>query len=526
MNPSRRNVLKTGGVIASAAFIGNRWPKDALSAPTPIASSRGAGADVNIVLRAAPARVVLAPGGPPAEVWKFDATRVHGGNDALAAGDGYLGPTIRVRPRQRLRVRFDNRLGESSIVHWHGLDVAPENDGHPMRAIADGASYQYDFRIENRPGLYWFHPHPHQRTGAQVYAGLAGLLLVVDDQDESRGLPSGAFDLPLVIQDRQLSSSGQLVYSPNTMTGFLGDRIFVNGRPTPTFDVGPATYRLRLLNGSNSRIYKLAWSDGSPMIAIGSDGGLLARPTTRPYVMLAPAERVEIWADFGRSPKGTDVWLESRTFEASSGGMMGMGGGMMGGGMMGGGMRGGGQPSAGTLPNGAAFRACRFAVKGPGQRRPLPATLAPVTFRPTHEVANLDAPRRFEVSMTMMRWLLNGRTFRMTEVADNERIRLGVTEDWEFANLGRMMAMPHPIHVHGGQFQVVSRSVAGWGRAAVATVNQGRIEDGWKDTFLLMPGETVRVRVRFENHKGMFLYHCHNLEHEDMGMMRNFMVEA
>jgi len=172
-----------------------------------------------------------------------------------------------------VRVRFENQIGEPSIVHRHGLDVSADNDGHPKDAVADGASYQYDFQVTNRPGTYWYHPHPHERTGPQVYAGLAGLFLVTDDEDDSRGLPTGEYDLPLVIQDRLIDGAGRLVYAPNRMLGFLGDRIFVNGKETPTFAVSEGTYRLRLLNGSNSRIYKLAWSDDSPMLAIGSDGG-------------------------------------------------------------------------------------------------------------------------------------------------------------------------------------------------------------------------------------------------------------
>jgi blue copper oxidase len=316
-----------------------------------------------------------------------------------------------------------------------------------------------------------------------------------------------------VLQDRVLGSDGQLIYEPNPMTGFLGDRVFVNGRPTPSFDVREGTYRLRLLNGSNARIYKLAWSDGSPIIVIGSDGGLLAAPVTRPYLMLAPGERAEIWADFGRAPAGAQVALESLSF--SAGGMAMMGG--MGQGMMGGG-RGGGV----GMGNGAALRVCRFSVRGPGERRPLPKRLEAPVFRSPDEVANAREPRQFQISMGMMRWLLNGRPFGMTEVASNERIKRGVTEDWEFSNLGGMMAMPHPIHIHGGQFQVVGRA----GQGGAATVADGRVDEGWKDTVLLMPGERARLRVRFPRHEGLFMYHCHNLEHEDMGMMRNFRVEG
>jgi FtsP/CotA-like multicopper oxidase with cupredoxin domain len=196
-------------------------------------------------------------------------------------------------------------------------------------------------------------------------------------------------------------------------------------------------------------------------------------------------------------------------------------GGMMGGGMMGGG---GGGPA-----NGSPMRLCHFSVRGKGVTRPLPRQFAPVHFRPAEEVSNRGAPKSFEVSMTMMRWVLNGRPFEMTEVAPNERIKLGATEDWEFSNVAGMgmgMATAHPIHLHGGQFQVVSRVVAPAWQAAASTLGKGLLDEGWKDTFLLRPGERVRVRVRFANHAGLYLYHCHNLEHEDMGMMRNFLVAA
>ena len=219
-----------------------------------------------------------------AGVLRFEGERLAGPAEAFSAAGpgGYLGPTFRVRRGQRLRVQFDNRLDEASIVHWHGLDVAEESDGHPRFAVEGGGRYRYDFTVQNRPGTYWYHPHPDGRTGYQVYAGMAGLFLVVDDDDAARGLPALEFDLPLVIQDRSVGADGELVYEPSTMLGFLGDRMFVNGRPEASFDVRAGSYRLRLVNGSNARIYKLAWSDGSPMTVIGSDGGLLGAPSTKP----------------------------------------------------------------------------------------------------------------------------------------------------------------------------------------------------------------------------------------------------
>lgn len=520
---TRRRVL--GGAFAVAAGLAwTRNGKSALAGET-TRPNRHLLPDVEVALRAKKGTAVLDPSsGRPTEVWRFDGRLLRGPADALVpSADGYLGPTFRVRPGQRVRVQFDNALDESSIVHWHGLDVSAENDGHPRLAVGPGGHYTYDFQVTNRPGTYWYHPHAHERTGPQVYAGLAGLFIVSDAEDEARGLPGAAFDLPLVLQDRLLGAHGQLVYAPDMMLGMLGDRIFVNGRPSPTIEVKAGSYRLRVLNGSNARIYKLAWSDGSPVTVIGSDGGLLAAPTSRPYVVLAPGERAELWADFGRRPAGEELWLESQAFSAGGTHMMGMGGGMMGRGMMGRGSEG---PA-----NGSPMRLCHFSVRGKGVTKRLPRQLAAVHFRPAEEVRNQGEPRSFEVSMMMMRWVLNGRPFEMTEVVPNERIKLGATEDWEFSNLGgtgmgTAMATAHPIHLHGGQFQVVSRAVTPDGQEAASTLDKGFLDEGWKDTFLLRPGERVRVRVRFANHAGLFLYHCHNLEHEDMGMMRNFLVAA
>jgi FtsP/CotA-like multicopper oxidase with cupredoxin domain len=204
--------------------------------------------------------------GSATDVLRFEGTRLAGPSDALGQdAGGFLGPTFRARPGQRVRVLFQNDLPERSIVHWHGLDVAEENDGHPRFAVEVGGHREYDLRIENRPGTYWYHPHPDGRTGYQVQAGMAGLLIVGDGDDAARGLPSPDFDLPLVIQDRVLDAGGALVYAPNPMLGFLGDRILVNGRTDASFDVRAGSYRLRLLNGSNARIYKLGWSDGRPV---------------------------------------------------------------------------------------------------------------------------------------------------------------------------------------------------------------------------------------------------------------------
>ncbi len=435
----------------------------------------------------------------------------------------YLGPIIKARRGQRVRINFTNNLPESTVMHWHGLHVAPEMDAHPSRLVTPGQTYIYEFDIANRAGTYWFHPHPDGSTGRQVYNGLAGLFIVSDEEEAAAGLPAGNYDIPLVIQDRIIDANNQFVYQTGGgqtggMTGndgFLGDRILVNGRPDFTLDVARRAYRLRLLNGSNSRVYKLGWDDGTPLTVIGTDGGLLEQTVQRSYVMLAPGERVELWADFSGRESGARMQLRSLQF---TGAEMGMGGNQM-------------------LPNGAPFTVMNVRVVGrTGEPTSPPTQLSTINRYRMEDAVNRNAPRSFAVSMGGgmmgggMRWLLNGRPYQEAEVATNEIVRLNTTEVWELINnsTGGMMGMSmvHPIHIHGLQFQVIARQIASQLTAGYETVRYGYVDEGWKDTVMLMPGERIRLLLRFEDFTGMYVYHCHNLEHEDAGMMRNYLVRV
>ena len=386
-------------------------------------------------------------------------------------------------------------------------------DGHPRFVIPKGESYIYEFEVRNRAGTYWYHPHPHGITGPQVYGGLAGLFLVSDAEEEAAGLPSGNYDIPLVIQDRAFDNRNQLIYISGhrmeQMTGFLGDWIMVNGQPGFSLPVATRAYRLRLLNGSNSRIYKLAWQDGHPLTVIGTDGGLLEKAVQRRYVMLGPGERLELWADFSQYPVGSELNLVSLPFDAGA-----MGGGRMGGRMMG---------SGAELPNGAGFLILGVKVnRQEKETHALPQRLSTIDRYRHADAVNRENPRRFHLGMRHMIWTINGRSFRMREVAGDEKVRLNTLEVWEFVNEGNGMGMmggmnmPHPMHLHGMQFQVLERR---------GVRHDGYVDEGWKDTVLLMPGERIRLLVRFADYPGLFLYHCHNLEHEDMGMMRNYLIE-
>ncbi|MDT0642527.1 multicopper oxidase family protein [Zunongwangia sp. F363] len=493
--------------------------------------------DLDIDLTAKESQIPLFQGSST-KVWMFETKINTGADDAIQQlNDSYFGPTLRVRKGQKVRIRFKNQLPEKSIVHWHGMHVPEEYDGHPKDVIENGETYIYEFEIMNRAGTYWFHPHPHGRTGPQVYNGLAGMLIVTDDEEERLNLPKGEFDIPVVIQDRAFDQENQLLYlnrgRMDKMMGFLGNQIFINGKPEKNLNLkAVATYRLRFLNASNSRFYKLGWSDGTPLTVIGMDGSLLEKPRSVPYIMLGVAERVDIWLDLKDMPKGTELTLKSLPFSA----------GMMNTGMMG--------NMGTTLPLGSEYDVLKITLDTLGNNNiELPEKLLTLNKIDPSEAINKNNPRTFKFFMRRMQWTINGRTWEETGIVDEETVKLNTTEIWQLVNSGGgmmgdggmmggkgmmgnggmmkggMMQMPHPIHIHQVQFNILERDVSDMDPDVWNSVKEGFIDDGWQDTVLLMPGMKIKIIMRFENFKGLFLYHCHNLEHEDMGMMRNYKIE-
>lgn len=521
---SRRTFIK-GAVVGTAGVASGLLPLG-MSAPTKTARAAvGPEPDLSLSLAAMPDQARIFSG-PPTDVWRYKS-QVLSGDPAqlIQAEGGYLGPTIRVEQGQRLLVRHYNGLPQETIIHWHGLSLPAEMDGHPRYAVPPGGTYAYEFQVNDRPGTYWYHPHPDRLTGPQVYGGLAGLFIVTNPQEQALGLPDGEYDVPLVIQDRTFDRDNQLVYigrNPmSRMVGFLGRQVLVNGRPDYKLDVAATAYRLRILNGSNSRIYDLTWDDGRDLIIIGTDGGLLEKPIRRRHVLLAPAQRLELWADFSKDREGSGPSLVSREFDAG----FSFGPGRMGPGMMrGGGMMGPGRfADPGGAPNGAPMTIMSVQVTRPGSGgHSLPERLLPIERHSEQQAWNFGNPRQFFLEMNRMAWTINGRLFDMTGVAPDEVIEPGALEVWEFLNQGfgpgmmGMMSLPHPMHIHGGQFQVLSRE-GGW--------MDGFVDEGLHDTVLVMPGQRVRILMKFASNQGLFIYHCHNLEHEDMGMMRNYLVE-
>src|SRR5712691_8026136 len=284
----RRAAGATAWLAGAGAFF------DPPAAAAPAASSRSTVPDLVLALTASPGETQILPlPGKPTAVWRFTARVLKGeGTSVQPSPGGYLGPTLRLKKGQRVRVEFNNQLADPAIVHWHGLHLPEAMDGHPRYAVGPGKRYVYEFQVINRAGSYWYHPHTHGITGRQIYMGLAGMLLVNDEEEQGLRLPQGESDLPIVLQDRTFGRDNQLAYISeegdgdragsgmmggggvmggrtrggmmgmmSEMMGFLGDEILVNGRRNAVFPVASRPYRLRLLNASNSRIYRLAWGE-------------------------------------------------------------------------------------------------------------------------------------------------------------------------------------------------------------------------------------------------------------------------
>jgi FtsP/CotA-like multicopper oxidase with cupredoxin domain len=405
-------------------------------------------------------------------------------------------PVIRARKGDPFRVTMENQLPDPLILHWHGLTPPEEADGHPRFAVRPRGTFDYRFTVENRAGTYWYHSHTHYKVAEHAYRGIGGLLLVGDEEEDALELPSGPREIPLILQDRRLDRHGIPVYEhPDTMEGHIGTAPFGNGIHQPRMEVETALYRFRILNGSNARIFRLERSDGRPMILIGNDGGLLDEARSVETLDLGPAERADVLMDFRDLEVGEEFFLRTLRFEVPGGVTHGRS----------------------VAKQGEPMDLLRIQVdRKVDDPSPIPTRLSQVPLPDPDEAVR---ERRFEFtsdrdwsSRTMMTHRINGQEFDMNRI--EERVPFGDTEIWTFTNDN---GFAHPVHLHATHFRVLSRT---GGRDRVF-----EHEAGLKDTVLLHPNETVKVAVRFTAHRGLFLLHCHNLEHEDVGMMINVLVE-
>lgn len=423
----------------------------------------------------------------------------------------FPGPTIESRRGRTAVIRHINELPVPTVVHLHGGRTPHDSDGYPIDYIypidrsymdqyADmdhlhgaGAmvgdtsegSRDYRYPLDQRASMLWYHDHRMDFTGPSVWRGLAGMHIVRDDEEDALALPSGDRELPLMIADRSFGADGSFVYpsmdrslmmtpgvTRDFVAGVLGDVMLVNGTPWPVTEVEGTSYRLRLLNASNARRLDLRFDPPLPggFVQIGTDGGLLASPIAHEHFELAPAQRVDAIVDFSGYAPGTAVTMLN------------------------------------DFGDGDMSQVMRFIV-GDGVPDPfaLPDTLSSIETLAAEGAVTRTFRFRSGDVRHQKGWLIDGQPFRPDSIAAAPA--LGSVEVW------RLIAdFHHPVHVHLSPFQVLSRGIGG----------PGAFDAGWKDTIDLRPSEEAQIVIRFDGYRGKYVFHCHNLEHEDMAMMANF----
>lgn len=426
-----------------------------------------------MTMRAATKTIVA---GKPTPIWGFEGE--------------FPGPTIAARAGRRVVVRQTNALDLPVTVHLHGGVVPVESDGMPMDQILPGMTREYVYPNQQQAATLWYHDHAMDETGLHCYMGMCGFYLISDEVEEALPLPKGAYDIPLAITDRSFNTDGSFAYpeieGDTLLYGAMGDTILVNGARQPRLAVANRRYRFRILNASNARPYALALSSGSPMTQVGGDGGLLPAPVVRDTLRIDAAERVEVVIDFSEYPVGTRVVLNN---------LLGFGD--------------------------LSQIMCFDVIREEGDDSSIPSELRPIE---RIDPATAVMERNFEFGFDGTMWLINGLPY------DHHRIDAkplhGTTEIWRISNGAVHHNEPntgiadpgkdhtHPFHLHGVFFQVLDRN----GEPPPAW------EQGWKDTVSVGSQEAVRILVRFNGHAGVYMYHCHKLEHEDRGMMGHYEV--
>nr|ASA49551.1 bilirubin oxidase [Actinoallomurus sp.] len=400
----------------------------------------------------------------------------------------FPGPTIVGRTGRPVVITHHNKLTTPVSVHLHGGRTPPASDGYPTDLIQPDGSKVYTYPHDQRAATLWYHDHRLDFTAPQVYMGLAGFHLIHDPIEDALPLPKGEKDVPLLITDRLFEADGSMYYPsvdptlktpgiyPWAMNGQYGDTLLVNGVPWPVMRVSNTKYRFRILNASNARVYQMSLDPPPPQgaahfVQVGSDGGLLATPVNLDRLVISPAERYDVVIDFGAYPVGTKVVLANNWTE---------------------------KPVITEL--------MRFdVVRSEKDDSSIPAQLSTVDLPDPNKAVrtrHFDFKRRSDGM-----WGINDLMFDENRISADPK--LGSTEIWEFTSDIR-----HPVHLHLVHFSIISRSYPA----------MGPFDSGLKDTVHVRPGETVRVAATFNGWPGKYVFHCHNLEHEDMMMMANFQV--
>jgi spore coat protein A len=437
----------------------------------------------------------------PARQWGFDGV-VPGPTFMTKSGEPYLVEWANALPDKHFLPLDHNLHGAEkglpesrTVVHLHGAKVPPESDGYPENWYPPGRSATAFYPNAQDAAMLWYHDHAMGINRLNIFAGLAGAAIIHDEVEAALNLPSGKFEIPLVIWDRMFDPNGQLYYpvSANAdapwIPEFFGDVMMVNGKAWPYLEVEPRKYRFRVLNAANGRFFRFSFSDGRPFHQIGTDAGLLPAPVELKSVFMAPAERADLIVDFS-TRAGKTVNLMSEYFDIMQ---------------------------------------FRVASSGTKDTSAMPSALRAVPKTPESEAVQnrmlplIEWDNKVAEPMIM---LLGGKRW-MDPIT--EKPRLDTVEIW---NLINPTDDAHPIHLHLVRFQILDRrrfdkfdfqmrhKLRFIGDAMAPEAN----EAGWKDTVRANPGVVTRIIVRFEGYTGRYVWHCHILEHEDNEMMRPYEV--
>ncbi|MEM7208257.1 MAG: multicopper oxidase domain-containing protein [Pseudomonadota bacterium] len=433
----------------------------------------------------------------------------------MGFNQGFLGPTIRTRKNSELNLHYLNKLNEGVAVHGHGLHVPGSVDGGPHLEIPQGEVWSPSISIVQPAATCWYHSHTHHKSGSQTYRGLAGMMIIDDDDSDAMDLPSryGIDDLPIIIQDKTFDEQGQLVYSLYDAghDGWFGETVVINGAINPLARVPAGKVRLRLLNGANARFYIVTFADNRVFHKIASDGGLLKSPVPLTTMEIAPGERCEIIVDMADGKPAEMLTLFEDDVDQDEQGLL-----------------------SGMLnlfaDSESASKPVSLTLRvDPGlasNTAPLPENLADIA-RPLE--SEIERTREFLLTMEMndenesteehadqashaaMDMGINGVSMNMDVI--NERVEKGVWERWRVkSDMGE-----HPFHVHGCSFLVETVE----GEPAPPR------HQGWKDVVVTDDDGWSEFVVRFDHtadEQTPYMYHCHILEHEDRGMMGQFTV--
>lgn len=387
----------------------------------------------------------------------------------LTYGGGFLAPVIRARTGRGVRATFRNQLEQPTNVHLHGGHTRAAHDGHPMEVIAPGAERVYEYENTQQGASLWYHDHSHHTEAEHVYRGLAGCYLLEDPAERYLGLPTGEYDVPIMLRDAQFDEQGGLVM----IDPFAPSTLLANGKPQPYFQVAARRYRFRLFNAALEWTFTLSL-DGTTMTQVGSDGGLLSAPVARDKVTLTPGERVDVVVDFSRSPVGSQLVLSDE--------------------------------KNGPVLRFDVVRTARDNSDVPPVLRPLPA-LRPATVEREVVIST-------QIDETSAVGLINGKPFDPDRI--DFRIKRGTTEIWRLVNADGDYGFLHNLHTHLVQFRALDRD------GAPPTPDDA----GRKDTIAIPAGQSVRVQVSFPNLLGRYMFHCHFLAHSAIGMMAQMEIVA